>query len=676
MYKEGRGNNVCLTCPTPRSTSLQLGSPLLEMCVCPDSYFMMPNETLNTCEPCSGMHDIPWDATEDVFGTNCTYYGVNLYNIPTRQGFWRQSNVSRFVRRCLLEDNCPGGTTAGDEVCAIGQMGPMCGVCAPGYYGGKGGTKRCELCTGDPVLGVVLPVTFLVTLILGIIIVWNRGGKKIKAAMVKMVLAKQQVDAQEAKVIQGEYGGELEEFDEEEDEEDGEKGDGSKKAGLLSSTLWWNLMYKFARRSAKKLDDMGVKIKIIISLFQVMGEMSGTFSITYPDFVNDILSSMDAVEIELPALLPMACFFEAYMPIRLNAITNLIMRTALPLIVVFLLQLGSKSLRTAARLDRHALSRLRASGAIVTPEGLQREHDIKTNELVLLNIADGCSNLSFFIIFLVYPSCSSTVFNQFLCTTLDGHGEDGQRVMTMDNSIDCDSTIYRFSTVYALIMIVIYPLGTPFLYAVMLYIYRERLGKLRRDELRMDLEKKKTALRTLSFERHGVLSTGYLAPGARQERARREKAEAKEKKERGDEEEMSHEEKLEALQLNLPSTLRKLVNGYELRTYWWELFECARKISLIAVPIFLPPGSVDQLTVGILICFLSFSMYTAFAPFIEPSDDILSIVCQLQVFFALLSAILKRANPTSNVMNVVMPGERYTGFQPAIHLTHVLLALP
>ena len=115
------------------------------------------------------------------------------------------------------------------------------------------------------------------------------------------------------------------------------------------------------------------------------------------------------------------------------------------------------------------------------------------------------------------------------------------------------------------------------------------------------------------------------------------------------------EERLEALHLMLPSTMRKLTNGYELRTFWWEIFECLRKISLIAVPILFKEGSIDQLTSGLVICFVTFSMYTAFAPFISYSDDVLSIVCQLQIFFTLLSAVLKQANPESVIMSTLMP---------------------
>ena len=85
-----------------------------------------------------------------------------------------------------------------------------------------------------------------------------------------------------------------------------------------------------------------------------------------------------------------------------------------------------------------------------------------------------------------------------------------------------------------------------------------------------------------------------------------------------------------------------------------QIFECFRKVVLVGIPVALQPGSIDQLTIGLLVCFITFAMYTAYAPFTSHSNDILSMVCQLQIFFTLLSSILRRANPESALMALVM----------------------
>ena len=44
-----------------------------------------------------------------------------------------------------------------------------------------------------------------------------------------------------------------------------------------------------------------------------------------------------------------------------------------------------------------------------------------------------------------------------------------------------------------------------------------------------------------------------------------------------------------------PSYVKRLVEGYELRVYWFEIYECVRKILLVGIPIFFPRGEVQQL---------------------------------------------------------------------------------
>ena len=120
----------------------------------------------------------------------------------------------------------------------------------------------------------------------------------------------------------------------------------------------------------------------------------------------------------------------------------------------------------------------------------------------------------------------------------------------------------------------------------------------------------------------------------------------------------------------LPEHLNRVVGGYELRVYWcvalpftalplissplplkltclvrsrqcrFEIFECVRKLSLVGLPVFFMPDSLEQLVFGLIICFLSFGMYTWYKPYRDSKDDSLQKLCQIQVFFALLSKII------------------------------------
>ena len=92
-----------------------------------------------------------------------------------------------------------------------------------------------------------------------------------------------------------------------------------------------------------------------------------------------------------------------------------------------------------------------------------------------------------------------------------------------------------------------------------------------------------------------------------------------------------------------------------MRTYWFEIFECVRKILLIGLPIFLPNDSPEQLVIGLIICFVTFGAYMMYAPFEDDGDDLLSQICQLQIFFSLLSKIILTTNPNNPMMSVLLP---------------------
>lgn len=45
--------------------------------------------------------------------------------------------------RCPLREACNGGANPGDESCAEGYTGPLCGVCGPDYYRGLSSCEKC-----------------------------------------------------------------------------------------------------------------------------------------------------------------------------------------------------------------------------------------------------------------------------------------------------------------------------------------------------------------------------------------------------------------------------------------------------------------------------------------------------------------------------------------------------
>jgi hypothetical protein len=112
-------------------------------------------------------------------------------------------------------------------------------------------------------------------------------------------------------------------------------------------------------------------------------------------------------------LLPWGC---VYAPFD-SALFDLVLRTLLPLIVVVGLEVAASCLR--ARYGRRSVA------------------------------AHLCADIAFFVIFLLYPTCSRTTFLFFMHDTFDGPGEDSTRVMRFDRSIDTSTAVYSSFTIYA-----------------------------------------------------------------------------------------------------------------------------------------------------------------------------------------------------------------------------------
>jgi len=186
---------------------------------------------------------------------------------------------------------------------------------------------------------------------------------------------------------------------------------------------------------------------------------------------------------------------------------------------------------------------------------------------------------------------------------------------------------------YAAAMVLVYPLGTPTLYYILLRRHKPRLDRLRVNQaLRVQLLEEVRILR--DYDTSSVSTSNRRIPWlvSKSERAtlpmrvrRRlrqlERDEVRERK-------------------GLPGTVAKLLQGYELRVWWFEIFECFRKLAVACLPVFFQPsGSASQLIYGLMICFICFGVYVHFDPFEARDNDWVARLCQLQIFFSLLASV-------------------------------------
>eukprot|EP00964_Phaeocystis_antarctica_P055145 scaffold32420_cov68-Phaeocystis_antarctica.AAC.4 len=337
----------------------------------------------------------------------------------------------------------------------------------------------------------------------------------------------------------------------------------------------------------QKLQDKVVgfetKLRILISLYQMLQGIGITFDIRWPDLYGDVLNFLGSIfQLDLPQAMAINCFA------NFNYFGSLVVRTGVPLVLMVLMSGASKLL---IHFKRHQL-------------------------------AETMSSSCFFFLFLVYPGCSSAVFQTFMCDRLD----DGSGYLRVDYSIQCYGTDdagnvwspeYTPLMLYAVLMTFIYPLGTPLLYAAMMYANYEAVSKA--DELERALIMKK---RSEDNCKHKVREATDQLRKEAISKIRRDNLGA--------------------------GGLAKLTAPYELRVYWFEVFECVRKVCLVGLPIFVEHGSAAQLIMGLFVCFISFGMYASFEPYVEESDNWLSKICQISLFVSLVSSIALKIETDSS----------------------------
>jgi hypothetical protein len=235
-----------------------------------------------------------------------------------------------------------------------------------------------------------------------------------------------------------------------------------------------------------------------------------------------------------------------------------------------------------------------------------------------------CTKAFLLLTFIIFPSVSTTVLRAFPCRSFD----DGTSLLKADYSIDCNAPGrpgYRF---YAVLMTLVYPVGIPVLYLNVLWMQRKDICPERKQEWKklwccsgFKLSWRSWSWRFFNFD--------YPPPSL---------SIADEKELLKVRDNMLCDKSDDARAL-LRST-QFLFKEYEPRYWWFEVFECVRRLMLTGGTVFFLEGSATQIAVGILVSLVSIHMYADTHPFIDKMDDRLAMAAQWSIFFTLFSGLL------------------------------------
>lgn len=80
-------------------------------------------------------------------------------------------------------------------------------------------------------------------------------------------------------------------------------------------------------------------------------------------------------------------------------------------------------------------------------------------------------SLALFVLFVVYATVSYTIFQTFVCDTLD----DGNSYLRADYSLTCSTGLHTAYRLYAGVMVMVYPVGIPCVFGWWLFKHHREL---------------------------------------------------------------------------------------------------------------------------------------------------------------------------------------------------------
>jgi hypothetical protein len=302
-------------------------------------------------------------------------------------------------------------------------------------------------------------------------------------------------------------------------------------------------------------------IKIVFAYFQVVGSLGPIFGIKFPPVYSTVISFLSGVfSLDFLSFMPIGCIFSS------THYTLLLSYTLAPLSV------------SAFLISWYFRLRERTDGKSVT----------RRNKLFELFLA---------LTFLLLPSVSVRIFTTFACQDFD----DWSSFLKADFSLDCLSSQYSIFSVYAGLMIVVYPVGVPLLYFFLLFRKRKLLEA-------GQVEREKEIQITTALEEALV---------------KRDENEGK-------------DPALKALSF--------LYESYKPKYWWFEIFETMRKLALTGFLVFIAPGTAAQVVVSLVMSIVSLFVYTNTKPFIDDFNNYLALVANWQLVLTLVGALAIKVN--------------------------------
>jgi hypothetical protein len=201
---------------------------------------------------------------------------------------------------------------------------------------------------------------------------------------------------------------------------------------------------------------------------------------------------------------------------------------------------------------------------------------------------------AFLISYFTLIDTSTKIFEVFQCETFD----DGSSYLVADYSINCNAPGRYVYIIYGILMIFIYPIGIPFVYAVVLIRNRHEINP---DWRRVVAEDEK------AFVSNSVIQ----------------------------QEKIKVRNTYESIK-----NIKFLYDSYTPKRWYFELIDCGRRLMLGAIPVLILRGSSLQIVIVLIISLASVAAFMYLNPYIHAHDNELAILAQWSITMVVVAALV------------------------------------
>ncbi|GMI07273.1 hypothetical protein TrVE_jg10655 [Triparma verrucosa] len=539
-------------------------------------------DAAHACMACTPGMTCDYDSETD----DANDYGFTVATLVVEEGYWRPYNDSTHVYECLHAESCSGSvnsTTAdsfGDALCLEGHTGAYCEVCIQNSTHEYAKDAKTGECILCDADAHGIAMTVAIVCFTIFVALFCYITYRTAKAVTSTANSTEGMTKEEKEL----------EAQKKIAEAKGKVAEMKAKMDAIKAKKDKYMAYVNKARAAYK--SARTPLKILVSFSQIVSGLPQTLDMKFPVNFTELLHKINFVNVDLGGMAAESCLMVP------NFYQELVAMTMGPII---------------------------CGGTLILVFFCCNF----TRDPFFMTIGEEIFKLFLLGTYLVMPGATVKIFTTFRCDEkifLDGDGtmqseNNGNYGMFLiadyrrkcyDSYVNDQGEIiqgdvdpmYRFYFWYAVAMIFVFPIGITSLYSIILYRNRFTIDP-GQDELAIvfggaDGEERalSTAIKIRDDGPHSKNHKKYAF----------------------------------------------LYEAYEPKCWWFEIFECFRRLGLTAGLIMLRPGTAIQIATSMVLCLLSMRVYAYAQPYISDRDDILAEIMQWQIFFTMFGSLLMKVD--------------------------------